>query len=79
VRQSAHRRRISTRPPPLHHAPPLVVLCDISGSMARYAQIMLHFLHAVANDRERVTPSCSARLTSVTRQLQTTTPKSPSR
>ena len=31
--------------------PPLVVLCDISGSMNRYAQILLHFLHAVANDR----------------------------
>ncbi|OYV61048.1 MAG: VWA domain-containing protein, partial [Acidocella sp. 21-58-7] len=34
--------------------PPLVVLCDISGSMARYAQILLHFLHSVANDRDRV-------------------------
>jgi uncharacterized protein with von Willebrand factor type A (vWA) domain len=43
----ARNRRI-TRPPPL------VVLCDISGSMARYAQILLHFLHAVTNDRDRV-------------------------
>ena len=42
--------------------PPLVVLCDISGSMARYAQILLHFLPR----RVRMTGigsacSCSAR------------------
>ncbi|MBR0651847.1 VWA domain-containing protein [Roseomonas terrae] len=60
----ARRRRV-TRPPPL------VVLCDISGSMARYAQIMLHFLHAVANDRDRVhTFLFGTRLTNVTRQLK---------
>jgi uncharacterized protein with von Willebrand factor type A (vWA) domain len=60
----ARRRRV-TRPPPL------VVLCDISGSMARYAQIMLHFLHAVANERDRVhTFLFGTRLTNVTRQLK---------
>lgn len=51
--------------------PPLVVLCDISGSMGRYAQILLHFLHAVTNDRDRV--HCflfGTRLTNVTRQLR---------
>ncbi len=51
--------------------PPLVVLCDISGSMARYAQILLHFLHAVANDRERVHVFLfGTRLTNITRQLR---------
>ncbi|MGG5885560.1 vWA domain-containing protein [Falsiroseomonas sp. HC035] len=60
----ARRRRI-VRPPPL------VALCDISGSMARYAQILIHFLHAVANDRERVhTFLFGTRLTNVTRQLR---------
>ena len=29
--------------------PALVVLCDISGSMASYSRMVLHFLHAVAN------------------------------
>ena len=29
--------------------PPLCVLCDISGSMDRYARMLLHFLHAVPN------------------------------
>jgi uncharacterized protein len=59
------RRRRVVRPPPL------VALCDISGSMARYAQILVHFLHAVANDRERVhTFLFGTRLTNVTRQLK---------
>lgn len=55
---------------PLTRPPPLVVLCDISGSMARYTQILLHFLHAVANDRDRVTVFLfGTRLTNITRQL----------
>ena len=32
---------------------PLVVLCDISGSMSRYSRIFLHFLHGLTNDRDR--------------------------
>ena len=59
------RTRRLTRPPPL------VVLCDISGSMSRYAQIILHFLHAVANDRDHVTTFLfGTRLSNVTRQLR---------
>ncbi len=51
--------------------PPLVVLCDISGSMSRYAQILLHFLHAVANDRDHVyTFLFGTRLSNITRQLR---------
>ncbi|WP_372617670.1 vWA domain-containing protein [Falsiroseomonas sp.] len=51
--------------------PPLVVLCDISGSMSRYAQILLHFIHAVTNDRDRVHSFLfGTRLTNVTRQLK---------
>ncbi len=51
--------------------PPLVVLCDISGSMSRYAQILVHFLHAVANDRDRVSTFLfGTRLSNVTRQLR---------
>lgn len=59
------RRRRRRRPPPL------VVLCDISGSMTRYAQILLHFLHAVANARARVHVFLfGTRLTNITRQLK---------
>jgi uncharacterized protein with von Willebrand factor type A (vWA) domain len=51
--------------------PPLVVLCDISGSMSRYAQVLLHFIHAVTNDRDRVHAFLfGTRLTNVTRQLR---------
>ncbi len=51
--------------------PPLVVLCDISGSMSRYAQILLHFLHSVANDRDRVQIFLfGTRLSNITRQLK---------
>ena len=56
--------------------PPLVVLCDISGSMARYAQILLHFLHAVANDRDRVSIFLfGTRLSNVTRALRNRDPE----
>jgi len=51
--------------------PPLVVLCDISGSMSRYSRMFLHFLHALTNDRDRV--HCfvfGTRLTNVTRALR---------
>jgi len=51
--------------------PPLVVLCDISGSMSRYSRIFLHFVHALTNDRDRVhTFLFGTRLTNVTRQLR---------
>jgi hypothetical protein len=51
--------------------PPLVILCDISGSMARYARMLLHFLHALTNDRDRVhTFLFGTRLTNVTRHLR---------
>jgi uncharacterized protein with von Willebrand factor type A (vWA) domain len=51
--------------------PPLVVLCDISGSMARYSRLILHFLHAISNDRSRVhTFLFGTRLTNVTRYLR---------
>lgn len=51
--------------------PPLVVLCDISGSMERYARMLLHFLHALTNDRDRVhTFLFGTRLTNVTRYLR---------
>ncbi len=33
----------------LKRPPDLVVLCDISGSMATYSRMVLHFLHSVSN------------------------------
>ncbi|WP_421865733.1 vWA domain-containing protein [Parvibaculum sp.] len=54
-----------------HRRPPLVVLCDISGSMSAYARVFLHFLHALTNDRDRVHVFLfGTRLTNVTRELK---------
>lgn len=51
--------------------PPLCVLCDISGSMDRYARMLLHFLHAITNDRHRVhVLTFGTRLTNITRHLR---------
>jgi uncharacterized protein with von Willebrand factor type A (vWA) domain len=56
---------------PQHRHPPLVVLCDVSGSMARYSRMFLHFMHAITNDRDRVTSFVfGTRLTNITRQLR---------
>jgi uncharacterized protein len=50
--------------------PPLVALVDISGSMAEYSRLFLHFLHAVAEKGRRVHAFVFAtRLTNVTREL----------
>jgi len=60
---------VRAAPRELH--PPLVILCDISGSMNPYARMFLHFLHAICNDRDRVSVFLfGTRLTNVTRQLR---------
>ena len=56
---------------PRRRHPPLVVICDISGSMSRYSRMLLHFMHAITNDRDRVhTFLFGTRLTNVTRYLR---------
>jgi len=51
--------------------PPIVALCDISGSMERYTRVLVHFLHAITNDRPRVSTFLfGTRVTNVTRQLR---------
>ena len=51
--------------------PALIILCDISGSMSRYSRMLLHFMHALTNDRDRVhTFLFGTRLTNVTRYLR---------
>ena len=59
------------RTAPIEIHPPLVVLCDISGSMNPYARMFLHFLHSLTNDRDRVSVFVfGTRLTNITRQLR---------
>ena len=50
---------------------PLVVICDISGSMTRYSRVLLHFAHALARGRTRVSSFVfGTRLTNITRALR---------
>ncbi|HZV20569.1 MAG TPA: VWA domain-containing protein [Hyphomicrobiales bacterium] len=52
-------------------APPLAVLCDISGSMESYARLFLHFLYGLINEGGRVHAFLfGTRLTNVTRILR---------
>ncbi len=68
------------RKSPIVKPPPLVVLCDISGSMHRYTRMFLHFVHAMTNaanatsavkTEQRVEVFLfGTRLTHITRQLR---------
>ena len=49
---------------------PLVVFCDVSGSMERYSRMLLHFAHALMSRHHRVEAfTFSTRLTRITREL----------
>ena len=57
-------RKLQERPPPL------VVVCDVSGSMTRYSQLLLHFAYALTNGRERVHSFVfGTRLTNISKYL----------
>ena len=62
------------RKAPEMKTPPLVVLCDISGSMHRYTRMFLHFIHALTNDTNAAQHVevflFGTRLTHITRQLR---------
>ena len=56
---------------PIEKRPPIVALCDISGSMSQYARLLLHFMHGVMAERRDVhTFLFGTRLSNVTRQLR---------
>jgi uncharacterized protein with von Willebrand factor type A (vWA) domain len=65
---------LAFRSPRTRHAP-LVALVDISGSMAEYSRLFLHFLHALADKRRCVHSFVFAtRLTNVSRELRNRDP-----
>jgi uncharacterized protein len=56
---------------PRQKEPPIVALLDISGSMSQYTRLFLHFLHAITDERKRVTTFLfGTRLTNVTRAIR---------
>ncbi|MDP2320959.1 MAG: VWA domain-containing protein [Acidobacteriota bacterium] len=63
------RRRRRTRPRPV------VLLCDVSGSMERYSRLLVHFAHALSRRHGRVeTFLFSTALTRITTQLRVRRP-----
>jgi uncharacterized protein len=57
------RRKVRVRP--------LILVCDVSGSMERYTRMLLHFVHSVARSRDRVEAFLFAtRLTRITDHLR---------
>ncbi|QBD83519.1 VWA domain-containing protein [Ktedonosporobacter rubrisoli] len=50
---------------------PLVIICDISGSMSLYSRLLLHFIHTITNGLLNVEAFVfGTRLTRITRQLK---------
>jgi hypothetical protein len=73
MRRGGELRRIHLQKP-RPRWPNLVVLCDISGSMSQYSRMVLHFLHAVSNEKGAGWAKVHAftfgtRLTNITRHL----------
>jgi uncharacterized protein with von Willebrand factor type A (vWA) domain len=63
VKLARRTRRVRRRP--------LVLLCDVSGSMERYSHMLLHFAHGVTWRHDRVEAFLfSTQLTRITRQLR---------
>ncbi len=56
---------------PATRKPPIVAICDISGSMSDYTRVFLHFLHTLGEQRGRTQVFLfGTRLTNVTRALR---------
>ncbi|MEP3440490.1 MAG: VWA domain-containing protein [Sulfitobacter sp.] len=75
LRQGGEMHRLAHKQPKPRW-PNLVVLSDISGSMSQYSRIILHFIHAVANERGAGWAQVHAftfgtQLTNITRHLRT--------
>src|SRR5688572_28576049 len=67
VTLATRKRRVRPRP--------LVLLCDVSGSMERYSRMLLHFAHALTWRHQRVEAFLfSTQLTRITRQLNARRP-----
>ncbi len=63
TRLPTHRRKDKPRP--------VILLCDISGSMERYTRILLHFMHTLAGSLYQVESFVySTDITRITRQIR---------
>jgi uncharacterized protein len=75
IRSGGHGMIDLRRLAPVEKHPPVVAICDISGSMTQYSRMFLHFLHALTETRGRVSSFVfGTRLTNVTRALKSRDP-----
>ena len=69
IRSTGELIRLLHRQPRMRRRP-LVLLCDVSGSMERYSRLLLIFAHAIARREDVETFVFSTRLTRITRLLR---------
>jgi uncharacterized protein len=69
IRSSGELMRLFRRRPRIRRRP-LVVICDVSGSMERYSRLLMIFAYAIARREDVETFVFSTRLTRITRQLR---------
>ena len=69
IRSSGELMRLFRRKPRVRRRP-LVLICDVSGSMERYSRLLMIFAHAIARREDLEAFVFSTRLTRVTRLLR---------
>ncbi|TMB96526.1 MAG: VWA domain-containing protein [Chloroflexi bacterium] len=69
IRSSGELVRLFRRRPRMRRRP-LVVVCDVSGSMERYSRLLMIFAHAIARREDLEAFVFSTRLTRITRLLR---------
>ena len=69
IRSSGELMRLFRRRPRLRRRP-IVLLCDVSGSMEKYSRLLMIFTHAIARREDLEAFVFSTRLTRVTRLLR---------
>jgi len=69
IRSSGELVRLFNRRPRLRRRP-LVLVCDVSGSMERYSRVLMIFAHAIARREDLEAFVFSTRLTRITRLLR---------
>jgi uncharacterized protein with von Willebrand factor type A (vWA) domain len=69
IRSSGELIRVFHRRPRVRRRP-LVLICDVSGSMERYSRLLMIFAHAIARREDLEAFVFSTRLTRITRMLR---------
>ncbi|HEY1421481.1 MAG TPA: VWA domain-containing protein [Candidatus Dormibacteraeota bacterium] len=69
IRSSGELMRLFSRRPRVRRRP-LVLICDVSGSMERYSRLLMIFAHAIARREDLEAFVFSTRLTRITRMLR---------